>query len=110
MRELGFTGWQQSKIAKIETGRAQRILLEEIFALALALSVSPLYLIVPTVGEIQLAGLTFDPITFKQWLRGDEPPIPFDRRTHLLVTRALTPEAEWLHLAEELGTAVEGDR
>jgi DNA-binding Xre family transcriptional regulator len=102
LEELGFPGWRQSKIAKIENGEVKRFALEDVLALAVALDVRPEDLIVPRVGDIELTPkLKVDPVAFKRWLRGGEPLVPGDWRARLRASRALMPEAEWRILAEE---------
>jgi transcriptional regulator with XRE-family HTH domain len=103
LEELGFTGWRQSKVAKIENGEVRRIALEDVLALAVALGVRPEDLMTPRVGDIELTPtLRVDPITFKRWLRGgEEPLVAGDWRTALRAQRALMPEAEWRLIAEE---------
>ncbi len=98
LEEIGFEGWRQSKVAKIENGEVKRIALEDLLALVAALGVRPEDLLVPRVGDIELTPkLRVDPLTFKLWLRGSEPLFPDDWRTHeaVQVMRALMPEAEW---------------
>jgi len=64
--ELGAdsTGWSQTKINKLERGRLTRVLVDDVFELALALDVSPLYLLTP------LEGFDEDGNAFKVWLGG----------------------------------------
>jgi transcriptional regulator with XRE-family HTH domain len=62
-------------IARIEQGgsRARNVTLEEAFAFAVALEVSPLYLATPfdTEQEISLArGLSVDGVTARRWIKG----------------------------------------
>jgi transcriptional regulator with XRE-family HTH domain len=65
--ELGAkaTGkWSQTKVHKLETGKLARVLVDDVFELALALDVSPLYLLTP------LDGFDDDGNAFKVWLGG----------------------------------------
>lgn len=47
LAELGLPGWRQSKITRIERGQLARLPIEDVFELAAALDVSPLYLLAP---------------------------------------------------------------
>jgi transcriptional regulator with XRE-family HTH domain len=66
LHELGAerTGWSQTKIHKLEAGKLTRVLVDDVFELALALDVSPLYLLTPLEGHDE------DGNTFKVWLGG----------------------------------------
>jgi DNA-binding Xre family transcriptional regulator len=102
LAELGFKGWRQSKVAKLENGEVKRIALEDVLALVAALGVRPEDLMVPRVGDIELSPkLKLDPLKFKRWLHGSEPLSPDDWRTYDSI-RALMPEAEWRRFAEEM--------
>lgn len=73
LEELGFHGWRQSKVAKIENGQAKRIPLEDVFELAVALGCSPLYLFTPDTGDdgVRLGSRHERmPLVFRQWVRG----------------------------------------
>jgi transcriptional regulator with XRE-family HTH domain len=79
LEELGFRGWRQSKIAKIENGEAKRLPLDEVFELAAALDVSPLYLFTPgdketPLPEVQLGPKISRPAAFvREWVQGGLP-------------------------------------
>jgi transcriptional regulator with XRE-family HTH domain len=66
LHELGAksTGWSQTKINKLERGRLTRVLVDDVIELALALDVSPLYLLTPTSAHDEQGN------TFKVWLGG----------------------------------------
>lgn len=53
LHELGMkhTGWSQTKIHKLEAGKLTRVLVDDVFELALALDISPLYLLTPLEGH-----------------------------------------------------------
>jgi transcriptional regulator with XRE-family HTH domain len=84
LHELGAaqTGWSQTKIHKLEAGKLTRVLVDDVFELALALDVSPLYLLTPLDGHDE-AGNTFKvwlggkvdhwPWVVRQWIRGVRP-------------------------------------
>lgn len=81
LHELGATttGWNQVKVHRLETGKTQRVTLEDLFEVAIALDVSPLQLIVPHGDEVAttkvLIGGKVDRWAHqvKQWVRGVEP-------------------------------------
>jgi hypothetical protein len=81
LHELGatMTGWNQVKIHRLETGKTQRVTLEDLFELALALDVSPLQLIVPhgdaaTIPHVTVGGsVDRSALDVKQWVRGVQP-------------------------------------
>jgi hypothetical protein len=75
------TGWSQSKIAKLETGSMVQVLVDDVFELAAALDVSPLYLLTPMpdsddadVFKVWIGGrLSRWPRDVRQWVRGIRP-------------------------------------
>jgi hypothetical protein len=77
--ELGIRGWTQAKVAKLEKGRIKRVLVDDVFELALALDVSPIYLLTPTfadkgddVFKVWLGGgVSHWPQTVRDWIRGE---------------------------------------
>jgi transcriptional regulator with XRE-family HTH domain len=84
LRELEAvsTGWSQTKINKLERGRLTRILVDDVFELALALDVSPLYLLTPSevfdesgnTLKVWLGGrVSRWPAEVRQWIRGMQP-------------------------------------
>jgi transcriptional regulator with XRE-family HTH domain len=84
LQELGIkrTGWNQTKIHKLETGKLKRVLVDDVFELALALDVSPLYLLTPLAGfddeenalMVALGGkVVRGPREVRQWIRGVRP-------------------------------------
>ena len=84
LHELGAesTGWSQTKINKLERGRLTRVLVDDVFELALALDVSPLYLLTPLDGfdeqenalKVWLGGkVSHWPRDVRQWIRGVRP-------------------------------------
>lgn len=107
LAELGFTGWRQSKIAKIENGETKRISLEDVLALALALGVKVPYLLSPAgdEGKVEVAPkLACSAPDFRGWLSGYRPLIAEDERTFYL--GALAPDDEAtriLRVVDEVG-------
>jgi transcriptional regulator with XRE-family HTH domain len=84
LHELGAesTGWSQTKINKLERGKLTRVLVDDVFELALALDVSPLYLLTPLEGfdeqdnalKVWLGGKVARwPREVRQWVRGVRP-------------------------------------
>jgi transcriptional regulator with XRE-family HTH domain len=81
LHELGATttGWNQVKVHRLETGKTQRVTLEDLCELAMALDVSPLQLMTPgpTEGkptQVWIGGKTARwPWDFRQWVRGVKP-------------------------------------
>ena len=79
LHELGVTttGWNQVKVHRLETGKTQRVTLEDLFELAL--DVSPLQLMVPHGDEaarvkVWIGGTVSRwPHEVKQWIRGVRP-------------------------------------
>jgi hypothetical protein len=76
------TGWNQPKIAKLESGRLTKVLVDDVFELAVALDVSPLYLMTPTQShdengnafKVWLGGKVVHwPREIRQWIRGVRP-------------------------------------
>lgn len=72
--------WTQSKIARLETGKLQKVRIEEAFELALALDVSPLFLMADGHDEdgaplrIRLSPTKFVwPRELRSWIRGARP-------------------------------------
>jgi transcriptional regulator with XRE-family HTH domain len=84
LRQLGAqqTGWSQTKIHKLESGKLTRVLVDDVFELALALDVSPLYLLTPQASfdadenalQVWLGGkISRWPRDVRQWIRGVKP-------------------------------------
>jgi transcriptional regulator with XRE-family HTH domain len=119
LHELGneHTGWSQTKIHKLEAGKLTRVLVDDVFELALALDVSPLYLLTPLAGhddegnayKVWLGGkLTHWPWVVRQWIRGvrpilsrgdyrDDEDARKGQRFYLLESQ---PLSEWSRIAE----------
>jgi len=84
LRELGAkqTGWTQTKVHKLEVGKLTRVLVDDVFELAIALDVTPIYLLTPLEGHDE-QGNTFKvwlggkvdhwPREVRQWIRGVQP-------------------------------------
>lgn len=81
LSELGATGWSQTKIHKLEQDK-QQVLVDDLCALALALDVSPLYLLTPLEGfdedenalMVGVGGKVLRwPRDVRQWVRGVRP-------------------------------------
>jgi transcriptional regulator with XRE-family HTH domain len=75
--------WNQAKIARLEAGKLRKVRLEDVFELALALDVSPLYLMAAGQGEdgrqlrVFLAPTIVRwPQEVRQWIRGVKPLLP----------------------------------
>lgn len=49
LEQLGCVGWRQSKIARVERGKQQRLPLEDVLELAAALDCPPVQLIAPPI-------------------------------------------------------------
>ena len=116
LAELGATGWSQTKIHKIEHD-VQQVLVDDLFALAIALDVSPLYLLVPLEGhdendrayKVALGGKVARwPRDVRQWIRGVRPILGSGdyrtdddaaegRRFYLLGSQ---PLSEWVLIAD----------
>jgi transcriptional regulator with XRE-family HTH domain len=119
LHELGAeqTGWSQTKIHKLEAGKLTRVLVDDVFELALALDVSPLYLLTPLEGhdedgnafKVWLGGkITHWPWVVRQWIRGVRPILSLGdyrndeaartgQRFYLLESQ---PLSEWSRIAE----------
>jgi transcriptional regulator with XRE-family HTH domain len=113
LEELGYTGWRQSKVAKIEqgigNGGVKRLALDDVIALALALGVQFPHLLAPDGAEaVQVAPkLTCSRADFDRWIRGQWPLVAADERTFYL--GALVPDSDAkriLTTASEAGTLV----
>jgi transcriptional regulator with XRE-family HTH domain len=96
--ELGFTGWRQTKVAKIEVGAVARLPLDDVLALAAALDVQVAHLLAPDAdAEIAIAPkLKLSPADFRAWLRGFHPLSPGAERTYW--AGPLVPESEWRNI------------
>jgi transcriptional regulator with XRE-family HTH domain len=80
LHQLGMkqTGWSQPKIAKLEKGRLTQILVDDVFELAVALDVSPIYLLTPirdddgeTHLKVWLGGeASYWAPQVREWIRG----------------------------------------
>jgi transcriptional regulator with XRE-family HTH domain len=104
LHELGATHWRQTKITKIERGQTKRIALADTLELAAALGVKPAGLMTPNEGDVELTPkLRRDGLRFKQWLSGNEPLFPEDKRNY--EAGALVSDAEWLHFVSTLSSA-----
>jgi transcriptional regulator with XRE-family HTH domain len=92
--ELGFTGWRQTKVAKIEKGAVVRIPVDDVLALAAALDVQVPHLLAPDGAEIAIAPkLKLSPADFRAWLRGLQSLSPGAERTFF--AGPLVPDSEW---------------
>jgi transcriptional regulator with XRE-family HTH domain len=92
--DLGFAGWRQTKVAKIEKGVVARIPLDDVLALAAALDVQIPHLLAPDGPEIAIAPkLKRSPEDFRAWLRGQQPLSPGADRTYF--AGPLVPDSEW---------------
>jgi transcriptional regulator with XRE-family HTH domain len=104
--ELGFTGWRQSKVAKLENGDTKRLSVEELVALAAALGVQPIHLLTPADDEalVEVAPkLTLSALATRQWLRGVAPLSDDDGTSYF--AGVLTPERDaddWLKRRYEI--------
>jgi transcriptional regulator with XRE-family HTH domain len=105
LRELDIPRWSQTKIHKLETGKLAGVLVDDVFALAVALDVSPLYLLTPLEGHDEDGNVlkvwlgthgehqdtagdpvhvypSYLPRDVRQWIRGVRPILHFgDYRT-----------------------------
>jgi transcriptional regulator with XRE-family HTH domain len=119
LHELGMeqTGWSQTKIHKLEAGKLTRVLVDDVFELAAALDVSPLYLFTPLEGfdsdenalKVWIGGkLARWPREVRQWVRGVRPLLhPGDyrddeeaRRGQRFYLLDSQPLSEWNLIAE----------
>jgi transcriptional regulator with XRE-family HTH domain len=92
LRELGIerTGWDQTKIHKLERGKLKRVLVDDVFELALALDVSPLYLMTPLESHDEKGN------AYKVWLGGRISRWPRDVRSWIRGVRPLLHRGEYL--------------
>jgi transcriptional regulator with XRE-family HTH domain len=119
LRELGAesTGWSQTKINKLERGKLTRVLVDDVFELALALDVSPLYLLTPTQPfdeqenalKVWLGGQVARwPREVRQWIRGARPILSLAdyrsdeeaERGHRFYLLESPPTSEWDQLVK----------
>jgi transcriptional regulator with XRE-family HTH domain len=71
LEELGHA-IDRGRLAKLETGRALPKL-DDVLAVAVVLDVSPLFLIVPPLGEkVRIGTEAIDAKTARRWIRGQE--------------------------------------
>jgi transcriptional regulator with XRE-family HTH domain len=119
LHELGIkqTGWNQTKVHKLETGKLKRVLVDDVFELALALDVSPLYLLTPTEAfdeqenayKVWLGGqIASWPVVVRQWIRGVRPILSLvdyrsdeeAREGHNFYLLRSQPHSEWNQLVK----------
>ena len=116
LRALGAerTGWSQTKINKLERGKLTRVLVDDVFELALALDVSPLYLLTPTEAfdeqgnafKVALGGRVSQwPREVRQWIRGVQPLGDYasaaeGQRGHQFYLLGSQPYSEWGQLVK----------
>ncbi|MDP9308346.1 MAG: helix-turn-helix domain-containing protein [Actinomycetota bacterium] len=119
LHELGIerTGWNQTKIHKLEAGKLARVLVDDVFELALAFDVSPLYVLTPldpfddeeNALLVALGGkIARWPSEVRQWIRGVRPILnPGDyrddeeaRRGQRFYLLDSQPLSEWRLIAE----------
>jgi transcriptional regulator with XRE-family HTH domain len=68
--------WDRGTVAKLETGRRENVSVAELLALAAVLSVSPVWLLVPTVDDAPYKATptqTEPAQVVRNWIRGDRP-------------------------------------
>lgn len=90
----------RTKLAKIEQGQ-RKVSLDEAFALAFALDVSPIYLFTPLTPDdfvYVCGGYAVDSIAAREWVRGQHPLPEQDDRVFWTVR----PDREW-RMAREPG-------
>lgn len=96
MSKIGIK-WDRSIVANLEYGRRHTVSVEEWLALAFVLSVAPIHLLVPTVGEEDMTLYALTPSTnsvpayVRAWIRGQTPVGGQDPRRYF----SEVPEAEW---------------
>jgi transcriptional regulator with XRE-family HTH domain len=91
LHQLGVreTGWDQPKIHRLETGKRQKVSLEDLFELALALDVSPLHLMTPAEAHDE------DGNAFEVWVGGDNSLLPRDARQWIRGVRPALPRRKY---------------
>ena len=96
--ELGAPDIDRIRIANLESGRRRAVSIDETFALAYALDVSPLHLALPLeVVPVEVTpGYFADAQVLRAWLRGLLPLPGQDVRTY----RSQVPEEDWPEVAE----------
>ena len=67
------SGWHQTTVAKVERGD-RRVDIEEVFALAAALEVSPMWLLLPGESDrkVRVGKHSYDAASYVTWLYGKE--------------------------------------
>jgi transcriptional regulator with XRE-family HTH domain len=119
LEEIGAksTGWSQTKVNKLERGRLTRVLVDDVFELALALDVSPLYLLTPTEAfdeqenayKVLVGGqVAAWPREVRQWIRGVRPILGLSlyrsdedaREGHNFYLLRSQPHSEWNQLVK----------
>jgi len=91
LAEIGFA-MDRTTITKTEQGRRKTVPLDDVFAIAYALDVSPAFLLLPYAKEHVAVAPNVGPedsVRLELWLRGDEPLPGQDRRRFL---RELPPD------------------
>lgn len=99
--EIGVPSLDRSTVANIENGRRQRVGVDELFALAFALDVSPLSLLFPrrddNLVEV-VPGYVVAAPEARRWVRGQEQLPGRDKRTYITET----PDVEFEDWAANL--------
>jgi transcriptional regulator with XRE-family HTH domain len=104
LADLGFTGWRQTKVAKIEAGAVARVSLDDVLALAAALDVQLAHLLAPDGAGVAIAPkLALSPPDFRAWVRGHRPLSPEADRNYFF--GPLVPEEEWREFVAGVGAA-----
>jgi transcriptional regulator with XRE-family HTH domain len=91
LAEIGVA-MDRTTITKIEQGRKKAVPVDDVFAIAYALDVSPAFLLLPYAKEHVAVAPNLGPVDnlrLELWLRGDEPLPGQDRRRFL---RELPPD------------------
>ena len=106
--------WDRSIVANLESGRRRTVSVEEMLALAYVLSVAPVHLVVPPVGQDDKTPYAVvpnsgeipnpPPDTVRGWIRGHAPWTADPRRYFTEV-----PDSEW-NWEESFRAAAEGER
>jgi hypothetical protein len=114
--ELGATGLTEQALYNIETGRPDKqgrrrraVTVDELLALAYALSVAPVHLLIPIDDELQpfhhIPKTAVRAGRARAWVRGDDP-LSTDRRVYF----SQVPEHEWTPPPRTEGPLSAGER
>lgn len=109
--------WTRIVVTKLETGRRPSVSVEELFALAYVLNVSPMHLLVPDGDQGEpyayVAGMATNRRTVREWIAGRRPIFGQDLNHFIGAVPSSDPDGFWDRFPElraELQSGDDGER